>query len=555
MYTDAKRRDIQLLLAAGVPQERISDLTGVSVRTICRIGCEPAGPGQPAAEPQVRAPVGQPRRASPGRPSMVEPYRDAVLAMLANRPKLKSLEVLRRLRERGYAGGKSAVYELVRHLRPQAVRPICRFEGVAGESSQHDFGEVLVEWTGGGRTRVHFFASSLKHSRYTLVTRVLDQRVETLVRTLAADFDRPKTIATQSDPKTGAVLAWNPTFAEATARLGVAVEVCWPYQPRQKGSVENLVGWVKGSFFKQRRFLDEDDLEMQLQAWHEEVNERRANRATERIPGELLPRATGPALSRAGGPDRHDDVPDQPLLDAGRGSGLLGDVAPVRRPSGHRSGALPGRASAPARAQSGLHPASASRRPAGGGERQTRSHVPETPHLLELGRDAERFLTELLHVRPRQWQDDVGRLHELLQACGSAVLRDAFRRVAQQSEISVAALVREVHEFLLALAREDVAHRAETRIQRCVRKARFPQLKTVEEIDFAVQPEPRRTLLGSCFGPEFVADGRNLILTGRSGRGKTHLGDSHRLPGDPERLRRARQHRRRAHRRPLPSQP
>ncbi|MYG03526.1 MAG: AAA family ATPase, partial [Acidobacteriia bacterium] len=37
------------------------------------------------------------------------------------------------------------------------------------------------------------------------------------------------------------------------------------------------------------------------------------------------------------------------------------------------------------------------------------------------------------------------------------------------------------------------------------------------------QPELRRTLLGSCFGPEFVSEGRNLILTGRSGRGKTHL--------------------------------
>ena len=73
------------------------------------------------------------------------------------------------------------------------------------------------------------------------------------------------------------------------------------------------------------------------------------------------------------------------------------------------------------------------------------------------------------------------------------------------------------------MAREEVAHRAQTRLQRCVRKARFPELKTVEEFDFAVQPELRRTLLGSCFVPDFVDQGRNLILTGRSGRGKTHL--------------------------------
>ena len=41
MYADAPRRDVQLLLAAGVPHERIQELTGVSVRTIHRIGREP----------------------------------------------------------------------------------------------------------------------------------------------------------------------------------------------------------------------------------------------------------------------------------------------------------------------------------------------------------------------------------------------------------------------------------------------------------------------------------------------------------------------------------
>ena len=43
VYGDAKRREVQLLLAAGVPQARIAQLTGVSVRTIRRIGREPPG--------------------------------------------------------------------------------------------------------------------------------------------------------------------------------------------------------------------------------------------------------------------------------------------------------------------------------------------------------------------------------------------------------------------------------------------------------------------------------------------------------------------------------
>ena len=75
-------------------------------------------------------------------------------------------------------------------------------------------------------------------------------------------------------------------------------------------------------------------------------------------------------------------------------------------------------------------------------------------------------------------------------------------------------------EFLLALVRKEIADRAQTRLQHCVRKARFPELKTVEEFNFAVQPELRRTLLGSSFAPDLVAQGRNLILTGRSGRSR-----------------------------------
>ncbi len=44
------------------------------------------------------------------------------------------------------------------------------------------------------------------------------------------------------------------------------------------------MGWVKGSFFKHRKFQDERDLETQLAAWHVEVNEKTPSRATKEIP-------------------------------------------------------------------------------------------------------------------------------------------------------------------------------------------------------------------------------------------------------------------------------
>ena len=82
----------------------------------------------------------------------------------------------------------------------------------------------------------------------------------------------------------GEVTECNPVYAYAALELGFTAEVCWPYRVNQKGSVENLVGSMKGSFFKQRRFHDRHDLVEQLGEWLREMNHQRPNRATGEIP-------------------------------------------------------------------------------------------------------------------------------------------------------------------------------------------------------------------------------------------------------------------------------
>lgn len=77
--------------------------------------------------------------------------------------------------------------------------------------------------------------------------------------------------------------------------------------------------------------------------------------------------------------------------------------------------------------------------------------------------------------------------------------------------------------YLEILMSEEIAHRAQTRIMRSVRKAKFPFLRTVEEFDFTFQSSIRLKMLGSFLGPEFVTEGRSAIFSGPPGRGKTHL--------------------------------
>lgn len=78
-------------------------------------------------------------------------------------------------------------------------------------------------------------------------------------------------------------------------------------------------------------------------------------------------------------------------------------------------------------------------------------------------------------------------------------------------------------DFLALLVAEEVAHRNDTRITKGSRKAHFPYLKTIDEFDFVFQSSLRRQQLGPFLGPEFVTEGRNLVLSGKPGRGKTHL--------------------------------
>lgn len=77
--------------------------------------------------------------------------------------------------------------------------------------------------------------------------------------------------------------------------------------------------------------------------------------------------------------------------------------------------------------------------------------------------------------------------------------------------------------FLELLCAEEIAHRAQTRITRSVRKARFPFLRTIEEFDFTFQTSVRLQMLGTLLGPELVSEGRCAIFTGPPGRGKTHM--------------------------------
>lgn len=423
---------------------------GVSARSVKRIAG--AGRAVAAAKKATKAP---PTKRQVGRPSKVEPHRTAIEAMLAEDAELPTGEILRRLTDaHGYDGGKSAVFDFVAKVRkPASAAPMVRFEGLPGEFSQHDFGEVRVTYRTGESEKIVFFASRLKYSRFVHVVVVPNQREEALVRSLVdsfavfrgvplvAVFDNPKTVVVGK--KDGRPI-WNSVFQQAAFQLGFVPELCAPRSGNQKGAVENLVGWVKGSFFKVRRFQDRADLEAQLAEWLHEVNHRRPSRATNEIPAARLSveekRLRPLRISAA------DYAIQVPVVAAPTG---------FVEHQGVRYG-IPGAIGIPGtlhlfrdrvRIVAGPHERTLPRYPEVGRDvilaSDREALVGAVPgargklysmrqQVLDLGDEAVDYLTEIRHRRRQTWQGEFEQLYEALVAAGPRRLLAAIRLAASR---------------------------------------------------------------------------------------------------------------------------
>jgi transposase len=481
MLSMLDRHAVQKLLEAGVTPRAAAEQFRVSRRTIERI----------VREARIRSDAdGIIRREGDeaghpvGRPRVTDAIRARVQALVLEDPDRPPGEICRLLKADGTPLGLSTVYRVLAGVRatiPAALQ--VRFEGVAGEFAQFDFGEVTVRLLDGTRRTVHFAAYRLKYSRWIHVVVVPSERVEPLIRSLLESFaasggvplrivfDNPRTVVLRHEEGRP---VWNPVLAPVAIDYGFTIELCTPRQPQQKGAVENLVGYVKRAFFRARRFTElTTDLPQQLGEWLTEVNTTRPNRATKELPAVRLITE----LTRM-----------KPLAIAPNDYGLcfvvtVGPTAMVTH-QGIRY-AMPAAACGipatlwlyPDRVKivtaGGKHEAVHPRFPAHG----TVSYLPGQraaqlaavagarkrlyfmrQRLLELGPVGEGYLTELIHQRPHTWKGDVERLFALLEELGDVAFRGVLQRALFQRLIGAEYVVRlAAREPLVAAPPSEVA--------------------------------------------------------------------------------------------------
>jgi DNA replication protein DnaC len=116
-------------------------------------------------------------------------------------------------------------------------------------------------------------------------------------------------------------------------------------------------------------------------------------------------------------------------------------------------------------------------------------------------------------------KNDLARLDAQLQRLHLHYIRDHYQALATKAaEHQLSPL-----DYLVQLIEGEAALREQRSIERRIREARFPVLKTLDDFQWSWPKKINRPQIQNLFRMAFVATQTNIVLIGNVGLGKTHL--------------------------------
>jgi transposase len=259
---------VKELVREGVPKRHIAERLGCSRTTVYRLLLLETPPRY------ERAPAG----------SLLEPFKDAVAALLRADATAPATVIRQHLQRQGYGGGISILKEYLASVRPAflAARDFQRTVYAPGEILQADWWDtgVSVPVGKGASRRAYGMVTTLPFSAAHAVVYTHSQTTADAVPALLGCLTRlggvPGKLVIDRDSslalcRRGAQPRPVDELAGLLGALSMGCVVLPPRSPQSKGGVERSNGYLETSFLPLREFADLADMQAQSDAWTEGV--------------------------------------------------------------------------------------------------------------------------------------------------------------------------------------------------------------------------------------------------------------------------------------------
>ena len=239
----------------------------------------------------------------------LDSYTDEIVSWLKKYPDLSAAQVEDWLEEKNgkkIDACESTVRNFVRGIRKKHNIPKVMYQRTyeatedqpMGQQAQVDFGELKLLDTSGNFIKLRFIAFVLAHSRYKYVE-WLDRPFTTsdVVRTHENAFSyfggKPKEMVYDQDHlilvhENYGDLIFTQEFAIYVKRRIFQVYMCRKSDPESKGQIENVVGFVKKNFARNRIYYSLDKLNEECLAWLERRGNGKVHQTTKKIPAQVF---------------------------------------------------------------------------------------------------------------------------------------------------------------------------------------------------------------------------------------------------------------------------
>jgi transposase len=233
------------------------------------------------------------------KPKMLDPYRDYIKEVVNELPRIKAPVVLRLIQKKGFAGEITIVRAYLRELRRTTIykKPFIRFESDPGVQMQVDWGHFNFLEYGTTKRKLYALAVIESHSRMLYVFFTHSQKQEVLHQGLLNAFvyfgGTPKELIvdnmlTAVTERAGSIIRFNDAFLDFMMRFNINPVACNIRAPHEKGKIESGIKYLRYNFFPARKFIDLEDVRIQVHEWLDTVANIRNHKTTGQKPVDRL---------------------------------------------------------------------------------------------------------------------------------------------------------------------------------------------------------------------------------------------------------------------------